>query len=986
MKKIFLTFLISLISLQLILPAGGIHAAVSPQIAEFLCGKGMFYYTQGKYPQALTEFKKALLADPESKIAQEFIQKIEGQKAAGETAASENIIPPSQLVLPVRQEETTDFSPWGSIYEEVSVVSSFLDKIQGREKALETLPAMPKPFPSVSSGQEIDELQKSVISGKKNKPPGEKRLGKQVLPQPEAPQETVIDINEASAGKEVTDIETNVAERLVLKGENILRFVVTQPNLLKVTRRDANELLVELQELGSTYMHIWDSKGRKTFKFAIGPRKFEEEFLAEMQERLRKANLPQSFKLSYGIEGDSFMTGRGFGDLKRQSHTWAYNASTIGETPYGNFDAAVQGSRTNLKTYRVNNLTMGLTHGHYDQFKNITIRGFDFTPTFTAFGFPVSTLRGAMVDAPMFHNKFNYTTFWGAIPSGDFTQLAATSGLAPTKKAWLEGVGLNYKVGTFANFKTFYAHSYGPERAQPVLTSDTSGFGMRYDFGRFDISSDLAYDNIKHISYTAHSNFNLSKLHMGLSFTDNNKHFASLFGGPALSGSTSGTLSLNYRPRPDINIFNSLSATRDKVFGNPNLPGRPNYNSATRVYWILDPHTELEVGYTLDDRLGSNSPEKTETKELTYRKKLFFIRRLNTFLNYQNRKNKSITSPAQNFNNNRILAGLSFRLVSELYAYYRREFDLLRNTFTGETAFPMAQEIGLHYYRRIFDSPFYLNSRLFYRDEEHTESVLSFLSGEDRLEGAAELTYRPNPDSEVFLNVRITNVWAEKEGVAKHLDVDLSWGMRWVWDTGFRWQSVGSFYGYVFYDLNADGIKQAYEKGAKGVEVKGPEGKTSVTDEKGYYKIPHVVGRQAVLELNLKTIPKGYSPTTSTTREVDVVHAKAKRVDFGIATRSEISGIVFNDKNGNGKYDVGEEPMKGVVIILDDKQKTVTSLLGEYMFRKLSPGEHTLAIDLKTVPLKFIPKVPIKKKIKVVEGTAFVYHIPLQESKEIPPK
>ncbi len=969
MKKIFRTFLIFLISLQFILSVQEARAAASYQIADFLCQKGLFYYTEGNYAKALQEFKKALLANPESSVARDYINRIQGETIVAESLPYE-----------------------GADQEQVPVVDSFLDKFQTKKQ--EVLPVgttrilydqAQAPSRAVSSSSELDEFQNSIVSYKKSL-----LVNVGVAPkgsaQPQEVKETVIDVDEIAAGKEAAEIQTNAGERVILKGKNILRFLVISQNILKATRLSAGEVLLEPQEVGSTYMHIWDEKERKTFQIKVAQRKWEEEFMAAAMERFREASLPESFKYSYSIQGSSFYTGRKFDDLQRTSHTLSYSSSLIGETPFGNFDTAIQGSRTNLKNYRVSNLRMGLTNGHYDQFKDITIRGFDFSPSFAAFGFPVSDLRGIMMDAPMFNKRLNHTTFWGALPTGDFTQLAPTSGFSPTKKAWLEGVGLNYKPASFANFKGFYTHSYGPELTEPVLTNDTSGFGMLYDFGSFDFGSDVVYDHIKNMSYTARTNLNLTKFRAGLSFTENNENFASLLGGPALSGSRNSTLSLNYRPTSDINIVNTFSATQDKVFGNPDRPDRPNYNSTTRIYWVVDPHTELELGYTLDDRLGSNAPEKTETKELTIRKKFFFVRKVSTFLNYQNRNNKSISTPTQNFNNNRVLAGLSFRIISDLFAYYRKEFNLLRNTFTKETAFPTAQEIGINYYRRIFDSPYYLNSRLFFRDEEDTESLLSSLSGEDRLEGEAEFTYRPNPDTEAFFKVRISNIWSEKEGVAKHLDADVSWGLRLVWDTGLRWQSVGSFYGYVFYDLNADGIKQVYEKGVKGAEIKGPDGKAAVADRKGYYKIPRVVGRQAILELNINTIPRGYNPTTSAQQEVDVVHAKAKRVDFGIATRSEISGLIFNDENGNGEYDSGEEPIKGVVMILDDKQRTVSSLLGEYMFRKLEPGEHSLTIDLKTVPLKFIPKVPVKKAIRVVEGATFVYHIPLQETKEIPPK
>jgi tetratricopeptide (TPR) repeat protein len=953
MKKILSTFLIILLSFNFIIPPSVAQAAVSPQIADFLCEKGMAYYNLEKYPEALAEFKKALMADPESVVAKEFISTIE-----------------------VQDSKTGALDEGDSLVKKISSVNSFLDTAQ---KSIE--------LQGPSSAQK--ELEQAILAQKSAQHP-EKQVRITTVqfptqtktPQEEPVEEVVIDVDSALEGKDTLDIDTNIGERLRFVGHNLSRFLVTQPNMLKVSRLGPDELLVEPQDLGTTYMHVWDNRGRKTFRFLIGPRKFAMRLLKEYQERFIEAQRPESFKLSYSIIGASFYTGRGFGDLGRISHSLAYSSSIIGETPFGNFDSAVQANRTPLGRYSVSNLRMGITNGHYDQFKDITIRGFDFAPGFSSFGFPASDLRGILLNAPMSDKKFEYTTFKGALPAGGFTQLPASSGLSKTKQAWLEGVGLNYRPNKFANFKTFYAHSYGPERSEPVLTSDTSGFGMNYHLGLFDVGSEMAYDHTKNISYMTQSSFTLPKFRLGLSTTDNNEHFASLLGGEPAGGSENQTMTINYRPTQDVAIFNSFSRTVDKLFFNPDKPGTPNYNSVTRLNWYADPQTEFELGYTMDDRIGSVSPSVVETKELVFRKKIFIFRKLSTYLTYQNSKSKNFSSPAQDFNNNRIMAGLSMRVLYDIYGYYRREFNLLYSKFSRSRAYPTAQEYGLSFNHQIGHSPFYTTFRIFYRDEQDTESELSFLSGEDRLEGEGEVTYRPNPDSELYLKARVDNVWAEKEGTAKHFDFDLSWGMRLLWDTGFRWQAKGGFQGYVFYDLNGNGVREPKEQGVSGVEVFGSQDKKAVTDAKGYYKIEGLIGKKAVLGLDLKTIPKGYTPTTSVSKEVDIVHAKMKRFDFGLTTQSEISGLVFLDKDGNGKYDAGEKPVNSVVIVLDNDQKAVTSSFGEYMFRKLVPGEHTLKVDLKTVPVKYLPKVPITKTVKVIEGATFVYNIPLEEPKE----
>ncbi|MFH0877078.1 MAG: hypothetical protein V1863_02505, partial [Candidatus Omnitrophota bacterium] len=828
----------------------------------------MQYYLSGRNDKALCEFKKALLANPESVIAQEFINRIQAES--------------SEVV--VRQ------------------FMSKIDDLSGRslDQYLTS-----KPGEAIRTPSDLEEFQKAVISVKLQQRPQEIKKSDSAV----ALEEVIIDLKELPLTSKEHLIDTAVGERLVIRGQNLSRFLITQPALLTAVRSSQDDILAEPKDLGTTYMHIWDAGGRRTLKFVIGPRRFEQAYVEQIQKKYQESLLPETFKVSYSIDGDYFMSGRGFGDQERKSTGYAYSSSVVGETPFGKYDTAVRGSRSNSKIYRVSNVRMGLTDAHYDQFKDIDIRWFDFTPSFNAFGFPATDLRGAMVDAPMFDHALHYTAFWGALPEGNYAFLSSTtterSGLQKTKQAWLEGLGLSYNFGNFANLRSFFAHSYGPELSEPVLTNEVEGFGMSYNFGRFNIGTDMVYDGLKNISYTANSSLTFSKLRFGLGMTESNKNYASLFGGEPTSGSTSGSLSTTYRPSQDVTISNTFSATHDKIFHNPLYPTRPNYSSNTQFSWFLDPQTEFEASYSMDDQIGSISPSVVQTKELRFRKKLYFLRKLNTYLGYQNARSKNYSSPALDYNNNRIFAGLNFRVLSELYFFVNRELNLLRNKYSDETASPSAQEIGLNYYRQIFDTPFYLNSRIYFRDEEATESTLSYLSGEDRLEFESEVTYRPRPGNEVYLKGRITNAWAEKAGVTKHMDINISWGLRLLWDTAFRWQPRGGFDGYVFYDVNGDGIKQPLEKGLKGVQVKGPDGKTDKTDGNGYYKLSNVVGKKAILSIDLKSVPRGFNATTPQSPEVEVVHAKVKRVNFGLTTRTEISGLVFHDKNGNGVYEAG---------------------------------------------------------------------------------
>jgi len=963
-RKGFTAFLTVLVSWQFFLSPTPVHASTSPLIAEALCESGVSLFNRNETAKALAEFEKALLANPRSGEALKYIALIK-ERMAEEPAAAPLPSRQAQIIMAQREREQA----WAPAPQAEEAERRPRRKVIWRlEKKMKEV------ADAISAERQVAQMRLSAAAEPQQIPHGVAvSLGLPVV----APKEFVVDLRQLPETEPLKEMEVAVQDVIIVRSARIERYLAADPGYLEVTRMGPDAVRVVPLELGKTVFYAWSEEGRTDFKFLIGPQRWQEAWARQIEEKQRKARLPESFKLSYSIEGDSYYTGRRLGTNERQSHSYLYTSSAIGETPFGRFDAAVQASRTAAKSYYIPNIRMGLSEAHYGTLKDIDLRWFDFSSGFSAFGFPATTLRGLRLDAPMFDRRLRYTTFWGAIPAGDYSQLSTQSGLSKSKEAWLEGIGLSYDLGRLCNAKAFFAHSYGPQRTQPVVTSDTWGVGFHEKGNRIWNWGAEAASDTRHLSYTARTGLNLQKLNIDLSMTELNEKFASLFGGQSVGGSISGALNIAYRPVSPLTVSESFSGSRDRAFFNPEDPTRPNYNSNTHVTWTPDMHTDVELGYGYDDRMGSNVPSKAETKEVTLRKRLFAFRQLSTFLSYENSKSKNYTSPAQDFNNNRVLMGLSFRLLSDLYFYCRKEFNFLRNKFSGERAEPQAQEVGLNLYRQLGATPFYTRTRLYYRDEEDTESTLSYLSGEDRFEAEGELTYKPNPDSETFVRLRVANIWAERAGAAKRVDLDLSWGMRLVWDTGCRWFSRGGFNGIVYKDVNADGVNQRGEEGVPNVRVCIGD-KEARTNAFGYYYIPDVVGPVAIVHIDTGTLPSGYTPTSEPRREEEVVHMATRRVDFGIATRTEISGIVFVDKNGSGTYDSGDEPMEGVVLLLDDKVKTASNRLGEYMLRNLSPGDHTITLNLRTVPVAYIPQVPVKKVVTVVEGAGLTYHIPLQ--------
>jgi hypothetical protein len=205
--------------------------------------------------------------------------------------------------------------------------------------------------------------------------------------------------------------------------------------------------------------------------------------------------------------------------------------------------------------------------------------------------------------------------------------------------------------------------------------------------------------------------------------------------------------------------------------------------------------------------------------------------------------------------------------------------------------------------------------------------------------------------------------------------------MRHLWDTGVSWESVGTVEGYVFNDLNSDGLRQRDEPPVDGVKIWLGKDKSQVTDILGYYKFSKVRARKAYLTIDANTIPSGFLSTGPQTQEAVIAHGYASRINFGITSRSEIIGVVFEDIDGDKQLGSKDLPVRGIVLILEDGTKTVTNDSGRYFFRKASVGKHTVTLDLNSLPPIYLPAIPIFKDLELFEGISYNFNIPLKRIK-----
>jgi len=897
------------------------------EIPGFLCEIGLKFYQQGRYEEALTEFKKALLVQPNYEPALKYIQLIEQTKIKKDTAASQ-----------ITHSLDKSFIPYGR----TGLIKETLDYIE-RER--------------ISGGAALIIEEK----GKKEESP--------------SPVGLTIRLDE-SLNQLKQPFEIKQGESVIIIGKNIQRFLATHPDILTIDKKSNDELLVSGKEIGYTYLHIWDDNGRWTtewlgvFPLPKGPT-YEELIRKEEEKR-------NNFKLRYSLDWYTYEVGRKVDELERNYYSWSHNLSLNGPTPYGNLDSSLYIRRAKLTT-DLTYFTLGLTDGQFGAFKNFSLRGFDFSPAFNNFSFPGATLRGVMLNADAFGDKLDYTVFWGREGGGRYGNLSP--GLNKIKNSFLEGMNLNYSPSQKQNYRFSLLHGHGRDRLD-YLNRYGYDFSSNWNFERWGLGYEIAQDSENFASlYTWR--FHKSNLNLNLELRDISKKFLSITGNGWRQGEQGALFNLNYTPTDKLNMNGNLNIYRDRLYPAEDNDNRLNEDFDWTFNYQASPSTFLSLRYSLQNELGRAYQYRYQNVGLNLSHTFRFIRDIHTYFNYYHQENKNFVSSSSDYINDRLYSGIRFNLFGGWYYYLNKEINFLESRYYGIKGTPHALETGLDWAQQIGTTPFYGNLRFSFRDEEKTEMPISFLGGEDYIEGYSELSYRPSgKDLEIYGSTRFRNIWADNPNVSKYMEFAFNAGMRYLWDTGLRWEAVGDVEGYVFKDLNSDGLRQRNEPPVAGIKIWLGKNKSQTTDIFGYYKFKGVKGHKVYLTLDTNTLPLGFVLTVPVNQEIVISHHRSVKVDFGIISRTEISGFVFEDVDRDGEYGPNDKVASRAVIILDDGKRALTDETGKYVFTNVCAGEHTITLDINSLPVYYLPTVAISQKITITEGTTSHYNIPLKKIKQ----
>lgn len=910
------------------------------------------------YTNAYQYFKKASVISPASEEPLSYINLIQRIKG-GEVEVIK--------VRPTFRPIEVPIPPMDSQGKK-SQTSSKMETIEKALDAFENEPTLDK-----ASAVLKDNQQSSRPGKNKERPKGS--LGKRIVSSSVSNEEKVPEIiylnDELRASQPRTTIRVELKSTLVIEGKDIDRFLIVTPGFIDVQRIDRDRIKVTGRMRGASYLHIWDSATRWTINVEVilpvvlGSMQIKEKDVVEYSN---------PFRLTSSTDWGSFYTGQSLSkkDLKRTNLTLLNTIKIKGETPYGLVDTFVVFNKFDQST-EATGYGIGLFDGQVGNFKDFSIRAFDVSKHFSPLTLPGQYYRGILFESKAFNKNLQYSYVHG--------RDRATFGfLSPSvindKESFIEGVKVTLFPEKENQYSFNYARAYGDLR--PVfLRDEVYSLQAQRRVKKILLKSEVAYDN-QDVATLLSSKYDTKDFDLNVNFRDINKDFTTIVSFPSDRGEIGGNVEADWK-MGDVELYSNIDLYRDRFLFNPD-----NYNGVN-----LDYNGYVDVTLSPTDRWRGSvfviktpqelAPRRNVRLFSSFSKKFPFWgeRELSTFFTQSFQHSRFDFSPISDYDRRSLSAGLSFPMIHNLDYFFNYEYSWVDDLFTGDHLNPSVINTGVNYYKQITDH-WTGNVNFLYRNEENTDGINSFLAGEDSITGGIGATYRPNADLELFLDGRVRNIWREGADSVAFNEMDVRGGLRTAWDLPLSWSPAGEVAGVVFKDLNSNGRQDEGEDGIPSVHVYVGHEET-MTDLKGKFK-SKVRAKRVEVSIDNDSLPKGFVFVTPAAVDVKIIPHKTQRVKFGLTTQSGIYGVVYYDKNANGKPDAEDEFIPKLKILLDGKKVTYSDFEGAYFFKNLKPAQYTIEIDPNTLPLEYLPLVKIKQEVDVYEGTTYVYHIPLKKN------
>jgi hypothetical protein len=218
-----------------------------------------------------------------------------------------------------------------------------------------------------------------------------------------------------------------------------------------------------------------------------------------------------------------------------------------------------------------------------------------------------------------------------------------------------------------------------------------------------------------------------------------------------------------------------------------------------------------------------------------------------------------------------------------------------------------------------------------------------------------------------------TNPWASPF----FQSVDLSDGKKKRMD--FTIKARGSVKGQVFRETEPESDASAPRAGVAGVKVSLRSGDAAYknwvwvqsTDDTGSYLFEGLRSGAYTIEIDPGDLPASVGSGKRTSRFLKAEGPQISNVSLQGATKGEVNGTLYEDKNGNGKYDLGKDfPVPNAVITFGDSI-AVSDSSGSYQLIDLPAGRIDLVVrwpniaELTHVVLDLADKTSVRRVVNI---------------------
>jgi len=756
---------------------------------------------------------------------------------------------------------------------------------------------------------------------------------------------------------------------VILEGRNIQRFLVVDEGFIGVKAVDTDHLEIDALRIGTTFLHIWDDLGRRTLYVEIV---FPKTVSAEELQANNEVQHSQPFRVTYSNDWSTYYTGKNIPALKRESYDFEESLGVTGETPYGFFDAS--GSYIDFNAFtQFDTYTVGLSQIPVTGTSNFNLRGFDALRYLSPLTMPGTRMRGVFADVDLMEDNLGLSVSHGQVqvPLG-FLTLGGTQ----FNRSYIDAVKLTLFPKSDTDQYAFnFATSYGADRPRYLSDHVYSVEGHHKFNDHLTLNAEEGSDS-SHDATLASLKWEQGNFRSGLHFRNIDKNYAAVSTLPSYQGETGA----DWTTEGDFKNFTEstfVEAYRDHLEFNPDHPSALNYDANGHLKANITSNLWSDSDLNFIDTPGELSPRRSLSLNERLSRSFGIWNGLKGTVfggtGYQN--SHSSQSDISDYDRENVIAGIQLPLTDRISVFSNYEYDWLHQPKdqNGDSN-PSVINAGVEYQKQ-FNPKFSINAQAVYRDELGVRPNSSFLSGEQSVIITSGFAYNPTPGVSIFADANASKVMSHT-GNLPYDDFEVHVGMRITFGGATYWDPLGTVSGIVFKDKNGDGKFISGDEGIPDVKVKVGD-KIVTTDKYGRYRI-QIRAKGVEVTPVLDTVPGGLIFSTPQLLNVQVIQGRQSKADFGLTSQTGIYGIVFVDKNGSGTPNSGDQFIGKVKVILDGKTIQKSDSHGAFYFRKVSPGEHIISVDINSLTLNMVPLVKLRNKIDVAEGTNYMFNVPVQ--------